>query len=229
MLEQGLVTRLVHLLGSEDLGLRLNALWAFKNLLHKSSSELKRNVMECIGWDRLANLLVDPDTGLQEQAFHIVRHLAETEDDIDIVFQEFGTDNVLGYLAPALETDNSDILLQAICLLANLSNGSGQRQNCIITDRRILASLRSCLVDSNVDVRRPASACVLQLAKNPRSHKELRDIGIDSTLRHMCEYHGAISGSPGPLSHQMGVEDDIGVKDRALQALKLLDHSDLAM
>jgi hypothetical protein len=54
MLEQGLVTRLVHLLGSEDLGLRLNALWAFKNLLHKSSSELKRTIMECIGWGNLA-------------------------------------------------------------------------------------------------------------------------------------------------------------------------------
>jgi hypothetical protein len=38
-----------------------------------------------------------------------------------------------------------------------------------------------------------------------------------------------MSGSPGPLSHQMGVEDDISVKDRALQALKLLDHSDFTV
>lgn len=54
MLEQGLLTRLVDLLRSEDPGLRLNALWAFKNLLHKSSSDLKNTVMECIGWKNLA-------------------------------------------------------------------------------------------------------------------------------------------------------------------------------
>lgn len=54
MLEQGLLLRLVDLLRSEDLGLRLNALWAFKNLLHKSSSELKSTVMDSIGWKNLA-------------------------------------------------------------------------------------------------------------------------------------------------------------------------------
>lgn len=58
-------------------------------------------------------LLVDRDPGLQEQAFHIVRHLAETEEYIEKIFVEFGSDNLMGYLAPALETDNSDILLQA--------------------------------------------------------------------------------------------------------------------
>jgi hypothetical protein len=54
MLDQGLIARLVHLLTSEDLGLRLNSLWAFKNLLHKSSTELKNTVMEAIGWRNLA-------------------------------------------------------------------------------------------------------------------------------------------------------------------------------
>jgi hypothetical protein len=55
-------------------------------------------------------------------------------------------------------------------------------------------------------------------------------MGIDSTLRHMCEYSGGIiSGSPGPLSHQMGVEDDTGVKDRAYQSLRLLEHSEFAL
>jgi armadillo repeat-containing protein 8 len=68
------------------------------------------------------SLLADPDPGLQEQAFHIVRHLAETEDDIDVIFQEFGSENLLNYLAPALETDNVDILLQVHFRFMNSCN-----------------------------------------------------------------------------------------------------------
>lgn len=57
-------------------------------------------------------MLVDADPGLQEQAFHIVRHLADTEDDIEILFEKLGSEDLMSYLAPALETDNGDVLLQ---------------------------------------------------------------------------------------------------------------------
>ena len=174
--------------------------------------------------------MVNPDPGLQEQAFHIARHLAESEEDVETLFNELGTESLLNLIAPALETDNGDVLLQATCLLANLANGSSQRQLGITSDRRIMASVRSCLVDSSVDVRRPAASCVLQLAKNPRCQKVLRDAGFDSTLRHMCDFGGGmISGSPGPLSHQMGVEDDVGVKEKAREALALLEYGEFTL
>ena len=174
-------------------------------------------------------MLVNPDPGLQEQAFHITRHLAESEEDVETLFIELGTEPLLGFIAPALETENGDILLQATCLLANLANGSSQRQVSITSDRRVMASIRSCLVDLNVDVRRPATSCVFQLAKNPRCRKVLRDGGLDSTLRHMCDFGGGISGSPSPLSHQMGVEDDVGVKEKAREALTLLEYGELTL
>lgn len=41
------------LMHSEEPGLRLNALWAFKNLLYKSNLELKRKVMNAIEWSEL--------------------------------------------------------------------------------------------------------------------------------------------------------------------------------
>jgi armadillo repeat-containing protein 8 len=53
-LEQGLVPRLVRVLGMDDPALRVSALWAVKNLLRKTSSETKRDVMRCLGWGRLA-------------------------------------------------------------------------------------------------------------------------------------------------------------------------------
>ena len=50
LIEQGAITRLVQLLNVEDVELRLNALWAFKNLLYKATLDLKRQVMGSIGW-----------------------------------------------------------------------------------------------------------------------------------------------------------------------------------
>lgn len=38
-----------------------------------------------------------------------------------------------------------------------------------------------------------------------------------------------ISGSPGPLSHQMGVEDDTGVKEKAREALNLLEYGEFTL
>lgn len=52
-LEQGVVARLVELIHSGEPGLRLNALWALKNLLYKSSSQIKRSVMHQVGWPEL--------------------------------------------------------------------------------------------------------------------------------------------------------------------------------
>ena len=54
MLEQGLIARLVDLTKSDDRGLRLNALWAFKNLLHKSPSVLKQTAMAALEWGTLS-------------------------------------------------------------------------------------------------------------------------------------------------------------------------------
>lgn len=53
LIDQGVITRLVQLLNTGDSALRLNALWAFKNLLYKATPELKRQVMNRIGWQEV--------------------------------------------------------------------------------------------------------------------------------------------------------------------------------
>lgn len=44
----------MQLLNAEDTELRLNALWAFKNLLYKATPDLKRQVMNSIGWPEIS-------------------------------------------------------------------------------------------------------------------------------------------------------------------------------
>ena len=121
------------------------------------------------------------------------------------------------------------LILQAVYLLGNLANSSSHQRD-ILAHPRILASLRACLVDAKVEVRRPAAACVLELVRaNPRCYHELHTAGIDSTLRHMCEYGGTLlSSSPATrfgMGMQMGVEDDREVKDKAREALHLMELS----
>ncbi|KZT09593.1 ARM repeat-containing protein [Laetiporus sulphureus 93-53] len=228
LLEEGLLDRLKQLLNSEEQALRVNALWAMKNLLYHSSLQVKRDVMRAIRWENLPKLLSDPDPAIQEQAFHIVRHIADGQEDVEMVFDELGSDVLLSFLAIAMESDNEDVLHQAVCVLANLANSS-PHQNSILSHSRILAALKQCLVDAKVEVRRPAVACVLELAKiNPRSHKQLHDAGIDSTLRHLCEYSGAVSGSPTrrymhAVDLQMSMEDE--VREKAREALHWLEHN----
>lgn len=109
-------------------------------------------------------------------------------------------------------------------MLANLIN-STPHQNIILAHARILPALKQCLVDGTERLRQPAVSCILELIdSNPHSHKILHDAGIDSTLRHMCEYIGATAGSPTMFS--MGLhatmEDEV-TRHRARIALRGLE------
>ena len=53
MIDQGAITRLVQLLNTGDVELKLNGLWAFKNLLYKATPDLERQVMSSIGWTEM--------------------------------------------------------------------------------------------------------------------------------------------------------------------------------
>ncbi|KAF8166401.1 hypothetical protein BJ912DRAFT_1149910 [Pholiota molesta] len=76
--------------GTSDGPLRLSALWAVKNLVRKASTETKRDVMSHVGWTELDSFLGDADEAFQEQAFNLLRNLAENEDGIAMLFRELG-------------------------------------------------------------------------------------------------------------------------------------------
>lgn len=57
-------------------------------------------------------LLSDVDEKIQEQAFCVVRNLAENESDIEMVFRELGDSVLLNSLVSGLESTNEDVVLQ---------------------------------------------------------------------------------------------------------------------
>lgn len=53
VLEKGAVEKLCAMVRSMDISLRLNSLWALKNLLYHADSDIKSSVMKQLGFDQL--------------------------------------------------------------------------------------------------------------------------------------------------------------------------------
>lgn len=203
-LEQGLLKRLVAVLNSGDLTLKVNALWAIKNLVRKTETETKRDVMREVGWGYLIGLLTDPDEAVQEQAFAILRNLTESEEGIEMVFSEVGP-KVLDLIASTLGGGSAstcdDVVLQAAYTLGNLSNTpSPASQSLLLTHTHLLTSLRTALAESRADIKKPLVSAVWELVKpDPRGRRgAFVDAGIVGTLRRLCEWSGmGAATSPG--------------------------------
>ena len=55
---------------------------------------------------------MDSDPGIQEQAFHMMRHIADTEDGAELVFDSLSPHVLLGFVSNALESDDEDVVRQ---------------------------------------------------------------------------------------------------------------------
>ncbi len=76
VLEHGGVGKLVSLLGSSNEKLRLNAIWAIKNLVYQAETAVKASVIKDLGWAGLQQLINDKDVIIQEQALNLLRNIA---------------------------------------------------------------------------------------------------------------------------------------------------------
>ncbi|KAF6750708.1 ARM repeat-containing protein [Ephemerocybe angulata] len=227
-LRKGLMPRLVQILNrSSDSSLRLNALWAVKNSLNRTTSETKRDMMSDLGWNRLFELLHDPDLTIQEQAYGIIRNLSSDEDGMEMVFQEMGQDAVLD--TPSL-ADRTPTLIQALWALANLCSGPSTLTSSVLQKPQLLLNLRTCLAECGSEVRKPAVQCVLVLAQeHPRRRRALVDAGVVGTLRRLCEWGPTVlCREVRRLGAGVGASMDMDkeVYERARMALDWLEHGD---
>ncbi|KAJ7636791.1 ARM repeat-containing protein [Roridomyces roridus] len=266
-LDLGLMPRLVGLLfpaspsageggPGGDATLKLSSLWAVKNLLSKSSTETKRDVMAHLGWARLVGLLQDTDTSIQEQALHLVRNLAENEQGVDMFFRELDAEMLLSTLTRALSAEDDDVVLQATYVLANLANfvpsptntrpSSSSSVHPLLSSAqhtpRLLSALRTALAERTPPVRRPAVSAVLELARGSTAgRRALGEVGMVGTLKALVSGGTATSsGAGGPGSPTLtssspsiargdmrGGGDERDVSDLARTALDWLEHGEV--
>eukprot|EP00842_Homolaphlyctis_polyrhiza_P001052 jgi/Hompol1/1948/HPOL_005791-RA len=115
VLEKGGIKRLVQLLDSMENVLRLNAIWALKNMAFQTDSDTKNALMEQLGWHKLQLLMDDESLAIQEQALNLLRNLAcGKEKDVEAVFTGFHNVDLLKMLETKLlmMQDHPEILIQ---------------------------------------------------------------------------------------------------------------------
>ena len=82
MIEKKAVDLVVNMIKSTYSGLRLNAVWAMKNLLYLADKNIKQEVMSSLTFDLLFSLTYDPDIDVQSQALNMLRNLACGEESV---------------------------------------------------------------------------------------------------------------------------------------------------
>ena len=107
IIENGGLELLVQLvISSTDTSLRLNALWALKNVLFEADSLIKSRVITQLGFETIYKLCEDPSFVIQEQALNIIRNTAcRAEEDIEFIVHGIGPANLI------------QILEQKLCLI----------------------------------------------------------------------------------------------------------------
>jgi len=153
----------------------------------------------------------------------MVRNLAFPASDINLLLEGLGIDVLLHAVEKALDGPSPDLMVQGLGTFKNLSLGNLELRLALLANDALMRGLKECLQHAAIDVRRAASQCVLQLIKTtPLPHHELREFGIDVTLRLMYGSHTA-SGAVHGTNSQMGFEEDREVRRDVKQALMILD------
>jgi len=230
VVEKGGLPRLVALLSSMDPTLRLNALWALKNLAYDSEVKLKESMIKELKFEGLYELMFDAEFTMQEQALALVRNFAFR--DVETIF---ATDTQIAELLNALErivdmhqnNPRTGVLVQTLYVLSNIATGGDRHKNAIIASP-LARSLVHFMAHSSSSVRVAAVWCASNLgwsedntadegtgvsaggssnttAAATQIVAKLREIGVEEKLMSMTE------------------DPDLDVRDRVNNALCLLE------
>lgn len=120
----GGVKQLVQLSKSMDSTIRVNAVWALRNLLFLVNKTCKEGIFSELTATTLSSLICDPKTSVQEQALGLVRNLVDGPvDSIEYIFLE---DRLLLHSVGRrlLSSSSTEVLIQGMYVLCNVASGN---------------------------------------------------------------------------------------------------------
>ncbi|KAK9717138.1 hypothetical protein K7432_006413 [Basidiobolus ranarum] len=210
VLENGGIERLVNLVSSVDSNLRLNAVWALKNLLFQAEPEIKQTVMKHLTYPKLQTLLNDAEISIQEQALNLLRNLAcDHETNIEEVFEGIGECSLVSLFENKLKSNYEDIILQTLYTIVNVATGNERHKMAIINSDAILSSISDYMTHSKASIRVATVWCIINLTWTEERHgvgyaervRKLQTLGFESKLSALAD------------------DTDLDVRDRVKTAL----------
>ena len=198
---------------------RLNAIWAVKNLLCMAPRSIKEKVMHLLGWDNLFGLLRDSDVTIQEQAANIIRNLVYTKDveEMEEVFQSVGSALFELLTTTFCESPSDEVLVQCVYILSNMCTGTEQQKQVIIDHQELIRALLTHLRHQNPLVRTAvlwAMANVLWYEESPLEHSRVGERAIELLRYDIMETIGELAHDP-----------DMDVRDRARTVQEYLERA----
>ncbi|KAI8573189.1 hypothetical protein RHMOL_Rhmol01G0259400 [Rhododendron molle] len=120
----GGVKQLVQLSKSMESAIRLNAVWALRNLMFLSDNRCKEGIFLELTVSTLTSLICDPEPSVQEQALALVRNLVDgCVDSIEYVFLEDGL--ILHAIGRQVQSAlKAEVLVQGMYVLSNVASGN---------------------------------------------------------------------------------------------------------
>ncbi|CAG8514189.1 3858_t:CDS:10 [Funneliformis caledonium] len=193
IMELGGIEKLVELVHSPDNTLRLNAIWALKNLVYQAESEIKEAVMKVLTYQTMENLISDQETDIQEQALNLLRNLACTrQHDIEEVFKGLSESRLMNVIENKLHWWNEEIIKQVLYVINNIATGNERHKSAIMNRANILKYILTYMGHTNPEIRVVAMWVVINLSwmedKSASSQvrvQKLREMGFEEKVKSM--------------------------------------------
>ncbi|CAG8516562.1 7810_t:CDS:10 [Funneliformis mosseae] len=193
IMELGGIEKLVELVHSLDNTLRLNAIWALKNLVYQAESEIKEAVMKVLTYQTMENLISDQETDIQEQALNLLRNLACTrQHDIEEVFKGLSESRLMNVIENKLHWWNEEIIKQVLYVINNIATGNERHKSAIMNRANILKYILTYMGHTNPEIRVVAMWVVINLSwmedKSASSQvrvQKLREMGFEEKVKSM--------------------------------------------
>jgi len=161
ILEKGAIQQIVVKTRSSNNELRLNGVWALKNLVYMANTKIKEAVMMELTYDHLFNLLYDQEPNIQEQALAFLRNLVYK--DPDIFLEHAGKEKLLKVLENISNTtEKPQNIKQILYTICNIATGKEDYKSSIMANSSIIDKIIFFL-DSHTPAQIPAIWSVIQL------------------------------------------------------------------
>lgn len=147
MIKQDVVKFLVELLDYRNISIKVNSMWALMNLAFMADQKVKHQILSTITIERLFQLLTEQDETLLMKTLGLIKNLICHRPHIDQIMNLYGI-KIIQAIIMVLESEyyNVSIKEQALCILANVADGSTSSKDFIMGNEDLLRKINSFMV-----------------------------------------------------------------------------------
>ncbi|KAJ3076341.1 Armadillo repeat-containing protein 8 [Podochytrium sp. JEL0797] len=231
VLEMGGLERIVALLREGGDGCEVNAVWAVKNLVYQASGEVKRRVVEVLGWDEVRRVCVHERLDVKVQGMNLVRNLVcGGREDVEFVVAGFGEGEFVGVVEKVLRgVGGRDlvgwdaVLLQTLFVVVIVATGGERMKGLVVGSEGVMMGILKLMNHEKALIRLATVWCILNLtepddASPQHTHHRLtrlRSLGFLDQLKHMQfdsdpDVRGRVQSALRNLSEGVGLGGEAG-------------------